>query len=188
MPNIQELRSDLDKIKNAISQLLNADRILLDEDNSERSITHKLAEHLQCEFKDFDVDCEYNRDAKSQDGIKRIGELEDEFAKCLGKRRVKERRVYPDIIIHERRSRDQNRCIIEVKKTTSRQKDCYDLLKLRCYTGGFLGYQLGVFIKLIAKKPQSKSIVKDIQCFRNGVCDEELTSIARNMFHPFEPS
>ena len=30
-------------------------------DANERSLTHKLAEYLQCEFPDWHVDCEYNR-------------------------------------------------------------------------------------------------------------------------------
>ena len=45
----------------AICALYRHDRELLDVDANERSITHKLAEHLQREFPEWHVDCEYNR-------------------------------------------------------------------------------------------------------------------------------
>ena len=45
----------------AICALYRHDRELLAVDANERSITHKLAEHLQREFPEWHVDCEYNR-------------------------------------------------------------------------------------------------------------------------------
>ena len=45
----------------AIARLLKHDDHLLFNDVNERSITHKLGEHLQSLLPDFDVDCEYNR-------------------------------------------------------------------------------------------------------------------------------
>ena len=45
----------------AICALYRHDRELLDVDANERSITHKLAEHLQRKFPGWHVDCEYNR-------------------------------------------------------------------------------------------------------------------------------
>lgn len=38
------------------------ERYLLENNANERSLTHKLAEYLNLEFQDFDVDCEYNLD------------------------------------------------------------------------------------------------------------------------------
>ena len=50
-----------EKLKAAIARLYKKDRFLIDNDLNERSISHKLAEYLQTEFHNFDVDCEYNR-------------------------------------------------------------------------------------------------------------------------------
>jgi hypothetical protein len=49
------------KVKCSINKLMEFDDFLLEKDVNERSITHKLAEYMQQEFKDWDVDCEYNR-------------------------------------------------------------------------------------------------------------------------------
>ena len=51
-----------DRLYAAYHALLRHDRALLELDANERSLTHKLAEYLQGEFPDWDVDCEYNRD------------------------------------------------------------------------------------------------------------------------------
>ncbi len=50
------------KVRQAIQVLLEKDRLLLELNVNERSITHKLAEYLQVEFPGCHVDCEYNRD------------------------------------------------------------------------------------------------------------------------------
>jgi hypothetical protein len=49
------------KVSSAIDKLMANDRLLLQYDANERSISHKLAEYLQLEFTDWNVDCEYNR-------------------------------------------------------------------------------------------------------------------------------
>jgi hypothetical protein len=84
---------------NAICGLYRHDPELLDVNANERSITHKLAEHLQREFPNWHVDCEYNRlgsDTKRLQ-IRSIGEpnVEDTEAKT----------VFPDIIVHHKRPR-----------------------------------------------------------------------------------
>lgn len=50
------------RFDSAIAALMDADRDrdLLVMDVNERSISHKLAEHLAREFDEWDVDCEYN--------------------------------------------------------------------------------------------------------------------------------
>ncbi len=81
-----------------------------------------------------------------------------------------------------------NRCIIEVKKTTSKINDCYDKIKLDCYTDkknpGNLKYELGLFIKFIArKKPDSKTKidVKYIECYTNGENNNDLENYFREL-------
>ncbi len=60
----------LEKVNNSIQCFLDEDRYLLENNINERSITHKLAEHLQTEFRDYHVDCEYNKNKSSPDGEK----------------------------------------------------------------------------------------------------------------------
>ncbi len=47
-------------VHRALDHLLESDHYLLANNLSERSITHKLAEHLQDLFTEWDVDCEFN--------------------------------------------------------------------------------------------------------------------------------
>jgi len=122
---------DLDGIKirivSALFDLYRHDHELFDSEANERSITHKLAEYLQRQFPVWQVDCEYNR---RMNETKKIGR----------------KRVFPDIIVHKRRTND-NLLVIEVKKG---EIDCTkDINKLR----GFLSspnylYRYGLFLAL----------------------------------------
>lgn len=57
------------RICNGLTSLLIFDHYLLEMNLSERAITHKLAEHYQHLFHEWNVDCEYNRNL---DGPKEI--------------------------------------------------------------------------------------------------------------------
>jgi len=89
------------RIIDAIVALYRYDYELIDKNANERSITHKLAEHLQKEFPYWHVDCEYNR-------------YGNETKKLLNSERV-----FPDIIIHHR-GKDENLVVIEAKKQFDR--------------------------------------------------------------------
>lgn len=127
-------------ISTALCSLYGDDGDLLSVDASERSITHKLAEHLQNEFPDFHVDCEYNR----------WGTDTKRLSFSLGSTRpdsIEARTVFPDIIVHRRRTND-NLLVIEVKKATSHE-DTKDDKKLRAFTGNIAHrYRFGLFLKL----------------------------------------
>lgn len=99
-------------------------------DSSERSLTHKFAEHLQKEFKEWNVDCEYNRDQKN---VKR--------SYINSKNEI----VLPDIIIHKR-CKENNLLVIEAKKSNSNEDDIqHDFDKLNGYLSDF-NYMYGLFI------------------------------------------
>lgn len=55
-------------IFNVVSLLYEWDYHLLENNVSERSIAHKLGCYLQLLFNDYDVDCEYNRNALEEVG------------------------------------------------------------------------------------------------------------------------
>lgn len=51
---------DIFRLQKALVCLFLYDSYLLRKNSSERSITFKLAKYLQDQYKDYDVDCEYN--------------------------------------------------------------------------------------------------------------------------------
>jgi len=125
------------KVKAAIGVLLQKDSFLLDRRVNERSISHKLGEYLQAEFKEWNVDCEYNRisiDVKKIEGIREC----DEHRKTD--------RVLPDIIIHLRNT-NTNILVVELNKENL-NPEC-DIMKLKLFTDtkGDYRYSLGLFIQ-----------------------------------------
>lgn len=126
----------------AIDSLLKKDYKLIEFDVAERSIAHKLAEHLQLHFSDHCVDCEYNKnfdDSKEvhliQDGLTeklktkyqdRLGELDADELLSIS--------TYPDIIVHKRRSNEENLLVVELKKVGSKVSADLDDQKLRAFT------------------------------------------------------
>ena len=107
------------KISSAITKFLAKDSFLLTVDINERALTHKFAEYLQGEMdtfgSDWNVDCEYNRDYSE---IKKINPqltkiYQNEELSFFDTEAVS---IYPDIIIHKRKS-NTNLLVIEAKKT-----------------------------------------------------------------------
>jgi hypothetical protein len=127
------------KVKRALGKLFTHDLFLLQSDVNERSLSHKLAEYLQSEFEDWNVDCEYNRRGFDP---KRLN---------LGVEQVRTddtqgRTVYPDIVVHRRNSED-SLLVIEIKKSTNRDDGESDRDKLRAFKAQ-LGYRYALFIRL----------------------------------------
>ena len=126
---------DLDhRVSKAIDRLLEKDDYLLRHDANERSITHRLACYLQEKFPEYDVDCEYNKDCESEDGIKK-----------LSTERRKNGSVYPDIIVHKRGTNSKNLLVIEAKKTNGGNGNS-DRKKLLGYLTKYK-YKYALFLK-----------------------------------------
>jgi hypothetical protein len=137
--NFEEINQ---KVNVAIGVLLKNDAELLKIDVHERSITHKFAEYLQFQFPDWNVDCEYNR--KGEFGMKDIhGDIEE----CTEHKR--QYRVFPDIIVHQRKITKCNLLVIEVKKNTSNKKKECDERKLKFFTDPKFEYHYsyGLFVE-----------------------------------------
>ena|SRR5690606_2798398 len=175
-------------LEDAIKQFQAEDSWLLDNNLSEQSMSHKLAEHIQKHFVEYnyDVDCEYNGDVDNESGRKRIsfllcrlaeigllssptGPLEDELI---------QRAVFPDIIVHKRGNNENNLLVIEVKKSSSSVPFHFDQLKLQAYTSteneNHLNYQLGVFLEL------NEECCK-ISCYKDGYKFNNSWHIANNL-------
>lgn len=89
------------------------DQHLLDVVANERSVTHRLAVYIELEiaaslkYKKFHVDCEYNR---SNNEPKRL----HDFKRNIASDDTKGVTVYPDLIVHERGTKN-NLIVIETK-------------------------------------------------------------------------
>jgi len=136
-PSLEDVKQ---RVINAVCALYRYDRELLDVNANERSITHKLAEYLQHEFPNWNVDCEYNRlgrDAKR---------LKFNF-RSVDPHDIEAKTVFPDIIVHRRRT-EENLIVIEVKKANG-SADTKDVDKLQtfCKDEGYK-YQYGLLLRL----------------------------------------
>jgi len=175
----------LQKIGNALKTLFKQDNFLLKENANERTITHKLASHLQKEFTDYDVDVEYNRmterEGQTTKEINRqINEQTEEQEDCWDDIKIDDieaKTVYPDIIIH-RRNTNTNLIVIEVKKSNNPNKKC-DIAKLQAYKSE-LEYTSCIFLKLKVGEEKEKNtdyIEEAIEIkYKNHENSEDITS------------
>lgn len=147
----------------ACLDFLHADDDLLAVDASERALVHKLAEALQREFQEWNVDVEYNRnDAALHDDIererdaRRVSVLE-EFRQAVERARglsdphdLDAITAHPDIIVHHRRQKD-NLLVVEVQRAgnTNTLAKGFDLAKLQMYQQeDLLGYSYAAMVTL----------------------------------------
>jgi hypothetical protein len=148
------------RVATCLGILFKADSDLLQNEVNERSISHKLAEYLQVQFPDWNVDCEYNRKGpypKMLDGIKECSEQK------------KTDRIFPDVIIH-RRNTAHNLLVIEMKYSSD---DPCDLKKLELLTSdsGDFKYVLGLFLRLDGET------ARPLRWFKTGVEVDDPASI-----------
>jgi len=149
-------------IENAIDLFYEKDIFLLENDVSERAITHRIGMYLQqIVGNSFDVDCEYNRMGRIENDELYLTEG-DYFAKtvCLSGEQVSDEsdlgsRVFPDIILHKRGTA-QNTIIIEVKIGSKNGDREHDLKKLMRYKKD-LKYEYAIFVELFRKKENVKT-------------------------------
>jgi hypothetical protein len=168
-----EIVDIIDTVKSALKSVYTNDLLLLQLDVSERAITHKLAEYIQTILskESYHVDCEYNKDI---DDPKRMCiELEDNANKEIEQlpehvqKEVKAMLIYPDIVIHNRRSDLANLCVIEVKKSDYSPKDFeHDDSKLKCYTSEYK-YKVGLLLIINTGKSVDHATVSTY-IYQNG--------------------
>jgi hypothetical protein len=162
----------------ALKELIEKDFYLIQNDVSERAITHKLAMYLEPYFTDYSIDCEYNRNAEDGERkTKTIKILVDEENILIDRFRRRELEIdeialfstYPDIIVHHRGVNSGNLLIVEAKKTTCKVDPLFDSLKLKAYTGTTeedkYRYEWGASILFNVEKPTSMPIT---EWYKNG--------------------
>ena len=108
-------------------------------------------------LKNLDVDLEYNRNLKHPKGV--FFGCENCSTPCVNNAKAIKRHSFPDLVIHQRNTNNENQVIIEFKKY-----DCYSNKKLEndkakliyftCPTPSTLGidkynYSVGLFVDLL---------------------------------------
>ena len=142
--NKEKLSKELiDIFEKAKNEFLEKEKTIIKNDTNERTLTQRLAFYLELQlrknikYENYSVDCEYNR---KEEDIKRL-----KFGK-----NAKRKKIYPDIIIHQVKIKD-NLIAIEMKKTTSSSVDKRkDIEKLKALTDEKNGYcyVLGIYFEL----------------------------------------
>ena len=142
--NKEKLSKELiDIFEKAKNEFLEKEKAIIKNDTNERTLTQRLAFYLELQlrknikYENYSVDCEYNR---KEEDIKRL-----KFGKNTDKKEI-----YPDIIVHQRKIKN-NLIAIEMKKTTSRNTDkIKDIEKLEALTDrkNDYHYTLGIYFEL----------------------------------------
>jgi hypothetical protein len=114
----------------SVARLFEFDMALLERDASERSIASQFARHLQPFFPDYHIDVEYNL---MGDVPKRVAWNGDPAL------------VYPDLIVHRRRTQ-VNVLVMEIKKGSNAASKDDDIQKLAAYKIE-LGYRHALFMR-----------------------------------------
>ena len=175
------IRNEIEQIvQGSLEDLFRFDRILLQNDVSERAITHKLAEYIQRRIPKLNVDCEYNRDATQGNYRPKMLDVptKEELHEVIERHSLDEVisiSTYPDIIVHRRGNNAENLLIVEVKKRNSSVEFDHDYKKLRAFTDNEANpyhYRYGVFILLDTRRRTPRD--PELRWFIEGA--EESTS------------
>jgi hypothetical protein len=142
------------KVQCAIDKFLQRDSVLLEIDVNERTMTHKLAEYVQQEFQGWDVDCEYNRKIKD---LKTLPQPPNNFSGLDFWQDTDAKTVYPDIIVHKRKS-DENLLVIEAKKSSSGDKGDWNKAKLRAFKEEPYKYRMAFFVSFRVGGKEGKRV------------------------------
>src|ERR1700757_4413498 len=138
---LADMQSGLDRVVSALGVFYARETHLLDKDLGERTLTHRLAVHLESQFGGWDVDCDYNRLGERRLRLPKgsIVSTDDDIGKS----------VFPDIVVH-RRAVPENLLAIEVRKAGNHQPLEHDQHKLRALTDPHLwfAYWIGMILTL----------------------------------------
>ena len=156
------MQAELDKVVAAIAGLYASEAFLFEHDLGERTLTHRLAVHLERQFPDFDVDCDYDRLGERTLQLPRgaIVSTDDHLGKS----------VYPDIVVHQRQI-PNTLLAVEVRKAGNHQPVEHDRHKLRALTDPHIwfAYWIGALVTL------GKTNVTSSEVYVAGKQDEELS-------------
>jgi len=156
-----DMQTELNKVVSALAEFYARETHLLEKDLGERTLTHRLAVHLEKQFAGWDVDCDYNRLGERTLRLPKGTIVSTDDA--LGKS------VYPDIVVHQREI-PNNLLAIEVRKASNHQPPEHDRHKLRALTDPHLWFAYWIGVYLVLGK---KSVVSDV--YVGGVIDQHMS-------------
>ncbi len=155
------MQTELDKVVTALKEFYAGETFLFEHDLGERTLTHRLAVHLERQFPGWDVDCDYDRlgarTLRLPHGT--IVSTDDHLAKS----------IYPDIVVHQREI-PNNLLAIEIRKASNRQPPEHDQHKLRALTDPHLWFAYWIGVYLVLGK---RSAVSDV--YVGGALDPPLS-------------
>jgi hypothetical protein len=156
------MQTELDKVAAALKEFYAREAFLFAHDLGERTLTHRLAVHLERQFAGFEVDCNYDRLGERTLRLPRgtIVSTDDHLGKS----------IYPDIVVHQREI-PNNLLAIEVRKVNNHQPIEHDEQKLHALTDPNLwfAYWIGVLLTL------GKDAVISSEVFVAGKREEGLS-------------
>ena len=135
-------------------------------------MTNKLAIYLEGLFKEYDVDCEYNKNIAESKQIYDVEYKIQEIREDAEYEYKDSIAVFPDITIHKRGNKLKNLLVIEVKKDNAIKNNKskleeIDIFKLKAYTTEDLNYRYGVYrIKKFKKRSYNKKIENGVEATR----------------------
>ena len=138
------MQTELNKTIAALQQFYAEETYLLEKDLGERTLTHRLAVHIEKQFSGWQVDCNYDRLGERTLRLppKSTITTDDHAGKS----------VYPDIVVHQR-DIPNNLLAIELRKAGNSQPIEHDEHKLQALTDPqvWLPYTIGVLLTLDKK-------------------------------------
>jgi hypothetical protein len=156
------MHTELDKVVAALKEFYAREAFLFEHDLGERTLTHRLAVHVERQFPDFEVDCDFDRLGPRTLNLPHgsIVSTDDHLGKS----------IYPDIAVHQR-AIPNNLLAIEVRKTSNHQPVEHDRHKLRALTDPhvWFAYWIGVLLTL------GKNHVAAVEIYVSGKPDEALS-------------
>jgi hypothetical protein len=156
------MQTELVKLVNALQEFYAREAFLLEKDLGERTLTHRLAVHVEKQFSGWEVDCDYDKLGERTLRLPRgtIISTDDHFGKS----------IYPDIVVHQREI-PNNLLAIEVRKATNHQPPEHDQHKLRALTDPHLWFAYWIGVLLILGKNNTTAS----EVYVGGVIDKPLT-------------
>ena len=136
--------------------------LLFEKDLGERTLTHRLAVHLEKQFSGWEVDCDYNRLGERTLRLPHgsIVSTDDELGKS----------IYPDIVVHQREipeqpARDRGPEGDQSSAAGTRPAQAAGLTDPHLW----FAYRIGVFVTLGKKRSRSSEV------YIGGVIDPALS-------------
>ena len=156
------MHTELDKVVAALKEFYAREAFLFAQDLGERTLTHRLAVHLEKQFPDFDVDCDFDRLGPRTLQLPHgsIVSTDDHLGKS----------IYPDIDVHQR-AVPNNLLAIEVRKAGNHQPVEHDRHKLRAMTDPHLWFAYWIGVLVVA----GKAGVISPEVYVAGKLEEELS-------------